>query len=237
MTDLVTSFLANLEAQYASQLQSTINEVATASVDATRRRTVAARKKEWATAVASLDLETLTKVETMMTEYVDKIVTIETTDPRELEHSEAVSLMAEHDRMRDITEFLDTRREAIKTLVFAHLDKTVGPGENGALKIPEMRRVFKREGAGQPDPQLNIEELVRLLGPEANRVFDVVDVPEVVVPAHTETVFSEEKLMRLIQEDPSKMELLKKAIVPGKPKTPRFVPRDYDPEDDTKKKG
>lgn len=222
---VATSFLAALEGNFAKQFEEAVSEVSTKSVDASRRNTIAERKTEWAEAVAKLDVEQLAKLDATMSEYIDNLVTLPTDAPAALKPTEAKSLMQEYLRLETIAEFMDVRRATMKLLVFAHLDETVGPGENGAIVVTELGKQFKREGAGQGDPSLDMEELERLLGPDMEGLYDVVEFPEEIIPAHTERVFSEARLIAMVQNQPEKMEALKEAILPGKVKTPKFIVR------------
>ena len=223
--EIASSFLSSLEGSFAKQFEEAISDVSTKSVDAARRKTIAERKSEWTQAVENLDVEQLSKLDATMSEYIDNLVTISASTPRELEKTEVSSLMSEYLRLETIAEFMDVRRATMKLLVFAHLDETVGVGENGAIVVQELGKQFKREGAGQADPSLDLEELARVLGPEMENLYETVTVPEQIIPAHTDRVFSEARLVAMVQAQPEKMEALKAAIKPGKAKTPKFIVR------------
>ena len=57
-------------------------------------------------------------------------------------------------------------------------------------------------------------------------VIDIVDVPEEVIPAHTDEVFSLDKALKLSQRDTKVMEVLRDCLVPGALKTARLWVRD-----------
>lgn len=223
--DLVKSFLSSLEGSYASQFKDAVAEVNETATEVAKKSTIATRKQAWVDAIQTLDLDTLEKLDSDMSTYVDQVVTIDTDTPRSLEHEEIVSLMQEYIRFEAISEFLATRREKFKELAFLHLDQVAGPGEAGAIAVPSLGRQFKREGGGRGEPTLNLEKLIKELGEDAGKVVQTVTIPEEVIPAHEETVFNEEALMKLVQEDPSKMAAVKAALEPGKEKVSKFIVR------------
>lgn len=197
------------------------------------KNTIATRKAALKKAVADLDMERLGALGRKMSGYIDKISTPDVVEPRPLTPLEAFNLMEEYADLREISEFLVVRRETMKDLVFGAIDaensaKGLDPEvTNGEIPVPGLGKSFRKEGAGRTDPDLDEKKLMKVLDPE-----DVAKVfREEVVPATTITVLDEERLLRLAQEKPEVMEKIRDALVPGKPKSPRFVVRDLAEEE------
>lgn len=90
--------------------------------------------------------------------------------------------------------------------------------------MPELGKVFKREGCGYKPAQIDQKALKALLGDDADKVF-----VEEVIPAKTVTKLDEEALGKLIMDKPEVLEKVRQALIPGELKSPRFVIRDYEP--------
>lgn len=233
MTEIATTFLSKLEAQYASQIEEIKAESVNASVEIAQGKNIAARKKAYKKAIAELDVELLSKVEDAMTGYLDNLLTVDFTTPRALEATEATTLMGEYKRLAPISEFLAARRETMKDIVFSSLDETVGEFTNGEIRVPELGKMFRREGAGKPAPELDLELLIEALDPaDAAKIVKTTTIPEhtVVVPETTVTELDEEALLNLIQSNPETMQLLKNAIKASTPKAGKFIVRDIPAE-------
>lgn len=201
----------------------------------TVRSNLETRKKDWQKAIEKFDVEKLFELQETMENYVDEIAVRELSDtPAVLNDGEKYGLMKEHVNLTTIKEVLDARRDFIKTAVFQSLtqeniEKGVEDPENqnGKIEVPELKKVFCREGTGRSNPSINEEKLEDLLGKEVwEKVIDRVEVPEVVIPAHVETNLNVDKLMEAATENPELLEKLRESLVPGKYKSPKFVVRD-----------
>jgi hypothetical protein len=124
---------------------------------------------------------------------------------------------------RDIAEFMDVVNAAIKETAFLHLDtEFAAQGEedpssiNGSIDVPSMGKRFAREGAGYNDPTVDEAALAAALGDRIGEVYE-----EKVV-----RTLSMDKLMDLVEKDPSVMEAVRDSLIPGTPKTARLVIRD-----------
>lgn len=194
--------------------------------------TVATRKQKLREAMASSDPEVLVPLQEKMQDYVDAVAKVEMGEPRHLTEDEARDLMREYIDRREIDEFLTTRREAMKDIVFTAIDfdlqeKGMDPETTGGeIAVPELGKVFRKEGAGRGEPSLDEKKLRKLLGPRIEKVYR-----SELIPAQTVEVLDEQALMELAQDDPTVMEAIRESLVPGKPKSARFVVRDIKEED------
>lgn len=225
--DALQAFLAAHPAPYAKQFDDLVRHADEAVAETQRARTIAQRKQAWLDAVATFDVEKLVELQGKMQGYVDKMVRIESAEPRALTAEEVVALGAEYVDYLDIAEFLAVRKDTIRDYVYAHLDETVGEDRSGEIPVPEVGKVFKREGCGRTTPGVDVDRLRELLGADYEQCLEVTEVPEQVIPAHTEVAFSEEKLMALAARKPEVLEALRQSLIPGQRKTPRFVVRPY----------
>lgn len=227
----VQNYLA--QGDYARALGTILREADIAVADKVVGKNKAQRKAALAKAVANYDVETLAPLQELMQNYVDNIARIELTEARELTVEEKRLLMTEHESLKPIQEFLESRRDDIREMAFAGIDAELAAGgvENpattsGKLVVAELGKKFCKEGAGYKDPSLDHKKLLKLLGDDAKKVVKVEH-----VPATTVTTFSEEKLMELAQEKPEVMELIRQALIPGAPKSPRFQVRPLSADD------
>lgn len=228
---LTTTHLAELlgsGGDYAAVLQRILDEHDTARNEvAQTRSTIASRKAAFAEAVKNLDHETLDKVDALMRRYVldHAAVAPQLDEPRQLTEAEARDLMAEYTDWQQLSEFLASRRDTIRELVFTSITEkhreagqAVPEAHNGEIVVGDM--AFKKEGAGYKAPSLDLDKLTKLLGDDADQVLT-----EELIPAKTVTKLDEEALMRLIAQRPEVMAMVAEATVPGAPKTAKFTVR------------
>ena len=201
----------------------------------TVRSNLESRKSDWQKAIEKFDVEKLVELQEKMENYVDEIAVRELPEtPVVLDEKQRYGLMKEHIDLTTIKEVLEARRDFIKAAVFQSLtQENIEAGiedpenQNGKIEVPELKKVFCREGTGRSNPSINEEKLEELLGEEIwEKVVDRVNVPEVVIPAHTETNLNVDKLMAVATEDPQLLEKLRESLVPGKYKSPKFMVRD-----------
>lgn len=225
--DIATSFLANLEGAYAAQVAEIASEKIAETTDVVKGKTIAARKAAHKKAIAELDVETIEATSARLANLTSTIVSVDDLT-KALDVQAQGNLITMAVEAKAAKEVVDVLLELAKTITFAHLDATVGINENGEIKVPGTSKVLRREGAGQGDPEVDLNVLKDMLGEDAASVIVTTHVPEhtVVVPASTTTELNEQALYMLIQKDPSKMAALRAAITPGKTKTPKFMVRD-----------
>ncbi|AEQ21057.1 conserved hypothetical protein [Rhodococcus phage E3] len=195
--------------------------------EAEAKSTIASRKKALAKAVKSLDVDTLERVEKTFVDYVPNLATIDPELVEELNEEQQLAIGEEYVRYQQAKEFLEVRHAALKELVFGHVDATVGAHENGEIKLPQIGKVLRREGAGRTDPIVDTAVLRRSLPTDVvGEIFETVEIPEQLIPAHTEEVFSEENLIAVAARRPEIFAVIREALIPGKQKTEKFVVRD-----------
>jgi hypothetical protein len=199
------------------------------------KSTIASRKAETARAITEFDLDYLLDLQDVAGALIDKITVNELNlrdgdlIPAEL----ATALAQEFLDERKVGELLAARKEQIKAAVFAHITtelKAQGvknpENTNGAIAVPSLGVEFQRYGCGPKTPTVNVEILKELLGEERfDEICTTVDVPERIVPAHTETVVSGEKIMLATQADPEILELVRQSLESGGWKSPSFTLR------------
>ena len=190
------------------------------------RLTAADRQNLLQSAVESMDLDKLAEVRDKMAGYVDLVCGNAAERAGEDLFPEG-RLMGEFLALRDIDDFLKIRRERIREAAFGLITESlaaeVGPdGEplhddpehaNGRVEVPELGKAFAREGCGPRDAELDQDALRSALGDLWLESCDMV------------AVFSPEKLMKLVERDPSILEKIRGCFTPGGRKSPRFVIR------------
>ena len=195
-----------------------------------KKTTIDSRKSEWKEAVESLDVDRLLEVQQEMDSFIDKVRVLskKDSDKIELSKAEAKDLMTEHLSNKHITEFLEARQAMVKEMVFQVIDERLrnegveNPSVvNGEIQVPELGKVFRKEGAGLKSPSLDMAKLRELLGDRVEEVTVRKTIPE-----HVVEEVDEDLLVELAQKDESVMEAIQEAAVPGKPKSARFVVRD-----------
>lgn len=232
MTDLVGNELAKLR---EAQIAKLITEAKPEAPVEVERTTVASRKLLMRQALEGYDVDRLLELQDTMTQFVDLVTRSSLIDedaPVVLDGERAKDMMSCYLSQREIDEFATTVKDLIREAVFAHID-AVGAAEgkadpehiNGTLEVPELGRKFCREGAGYKDPKLDEARMQELLGDRWDEVCEDIDIPEEVIPAHTEKVLSVEKALKLSRKDPAVMEVLRACIIPGEPKSPRLFVR------------
>lgn len=215
-------------ATYAQVLQRVLENEDRRTAFPRQRSSLAARKAAFAKAVTNNDTTVLQAIRRRMKKYIGRIAHVQMDEPRVLTPVEAFELMGEHIDLVSIQEFLASRKDTIKELVFASMDAKLAAGgidnpsaHNSAIPVAELHRIFKREGAGYSPPSLDEGKLRLLLGDDADKVFD-----EVEVPATSYLELDHERLIKLAQERPEVMEMIRESLVPGKERSARFVVRE-----------
>lgn len=233
MTDPIASGLEKLR---KAEIASLIAEASPPPVPTeTNGSTVASRKLLMRQALEEYDVDRLLKLQETMAGFVDLITTstlLQEDASVVLDGERAQELMSRFLEQREIDELMGTVKDLIRETVFSHLDAVLAAdgaadpaNTNGALEVPELGKKFCREGAGYKDPDLDEGRLQELLGERWDDVCDDIDIPEQVIPAHTDKVLSIEKALKLGRKDPAVMEILRACVIPGTPKTPRLFVR------------
>lgn len=230
MSDLVTreQLVAAIAggASYAQIVEKVKNDPQ--ATEEKKRSNLATRKAALVEAVAKSDRKVLARLRAGMRRYVSGMADVEMTEPRVLTPTEAQDLMTEYLSRKEIDEFLASRKDTIRDLVFAAIDEELrakGVDEpestNGSIYVPELDKRFCKEGAGYKPPTLDLKRLKALLGDDAQSVF-----VEKVVPATTVEELDEDALGRLIMDKPEVLERVRESLNPGQLKSARFTVRD-----------
>lgn len=222
------------KAAAASFLEILQSEVLAEAPPAQPTRTAAQRKDSHRAMLESFDLDRLLEMQDKMASAVDRMTAnvIDPDSPAPLTPAKAEELMAELLDQIDIKELLEVRRELIRSAVFAHLTaearedgKDEPEYEPGSVAVPALDRKFTREGGKRRAPQLDETLLKEGLGDRWEAAYNIEVVPEQVIPEHVEYTLDLQKVMKLAESDPSVLETLRKALVPGERTTPRFFVR------------
>jgi hypothetical protein len=213
---------ANVATKSKASLAQRLFDKAGAVAVRLQKSTVASRKAEAAAKMAALDLEFIADMQDKLGGFMD-LATLVVSDGTTLTENNAHVLMTQALVRRDIAEFMDVVNAAIKETAFLHLDtEFAAQGEedpssiNGSIDVPSMGKRFAREGAGYNDPTVDEAALAAALGDRIGEVYE-----EKVV-----RTLSMDKLMDLVEKDPSVMEAVRDSLIPGTPKTARLVIRD-----------
>ena len=123
-------------------------------------------------------------------------------------------------------------QDLVKSLVYRSMDLSMAEqGEefpeqtNAVLDVPELGKRFSREGAGRKAATFDLEALRAAVGDE---VFEKITAEKVVVTREVD----EAALTAAVLADPSLLETVRDAVVPGDWKTTRLIVRDIPASDD-----
>ena len=221
MTKALTPTTANLktlldsnEGDYVALYNRLVKSVGEELSAVTKRSTIADRKSRWTQAVEKMDRGALAKINKLMTTYLKKVrgQTIGLNEePRLLTDTEADDLMEEFLALRDISEFLEVRKdEFIRAAVFAHLDIE---GKDSGRVLTSLGHDFCRDAVSDADPKLDEDALKEDLTPEQ---IAAVFKQKVTVTEEVDL----EALMKTVD-----LELIRKHLAPGKPRSARFAVR------------
>lgn len=192
-------------------------------------------KQYWIDKIEEFDIDSLTEIQDEMERFVDLMRTeIERLPDGTLDISslDDKQLMVEYVSYEKINAFLAARRELVRELVFEKINQNIidsgvetdnGPeNENGFIAVDELGKKFCREGAGVGNPTIDEDKLAEFLPEEVrDKVFK-----KKVIPEHVEFELDEDALMEYVSSEPESIELIKRALKPGKLRSPRFVVRD-----------
>lgn len=201
---------------------------------ASGKLTAAQRKDSHRDMLGQFDIDKLLEMQEKMTRAIDRMTAnqIDLEDPGVLSPEKAEELMIEMLDQTDIKELLEVRRELIRTAVFAHIteearrEKKVEPEfASGAVPIPSLGKKFVREAGGRAAPELDETLFREALGAGWESVYDVQVIPEQVIPERIEYTLDPERVMKLAENDPKVLEALRKSLIPGARRTPRFTIR------------
>lgn len=196
--------------------------------------TTAQRKDGHRDMLDHFDLDKLLEMQEKMVKVIDRMTAnqIDVNEPGVLTPAKAEELMVELLDQIDIKDLLEVRREMIRAVVFAHLTEEArrsGDPEpefaTGSVPVPACGKKFVREEGGRSAAKLDETLLREALGARWEQVYDVEVVPEQVIPEHVEYTLDPDKVMRLAEEDPFVLEALRKSVIPGTRRTPRFTVR------------
>ena len=197
--------------------QQKLAELAETSTDsaAVTGKNLELRKRAWVEAVQE-NSPLIRELAGEMTLYVTLIPEI-SEEPHILDKQEANDLMVEYCANKKISEFLKSRQETIRSLVFESVALEKGDDNaKGEIVVESQGKRFAKEGGGSKKPTLNTALLEKLMGDDWEKVTDVVETRSL----------SEEKLLDYLNDNPGAMKHLREATVPGAPNSMRFAVRD-----------
>ena len=121
-------------------------------------------------------------------------------------------------------------QDLVKSLVYRSMDLSLAEqGEefpeqtNAVLDVPEMGKRFTREGCGRKPAEFDLDALRAAVGDE---MFAQITAQKV------EVVVDHDALTAAVLADPSLLETVRNAVVPGEWKSPRLMVRDIPASDD-----
>jgi hypothetical protein len=221
------------------KLLATLEESVAPKLDRTLSKN--ARRAEWDKELEEIPEGKLADLEVQMESYVhDYFNKIRMSEPRELSQEEIDSLAQEYTSWQVINDALQSRYRQFRQIVFTSLTEsfakeiedsglqTETPPEQmkGSLASTKFGVRFCREGGGRGRTKINAKTLESSLPEELYRsVCQAVEVPQVVIPAHTEYTLDENLLMEAISEGRIDLESIREAVVPGEWTTPKFQVR------------
>ncbi len=198
------------------------------------RATAAKRKDAHKKMLEDFDLDALLAMQEKMAQTVDRI-TANQMDLKAglLDEGTARELMVEILDQTDIKELLEVRRDMIRSVVFEHIteiNSRQGAADpentNGSLEVPELGKRFSKESCGRKPPKVDQEALMEELGDDFDKACRIEVIPEHVVPESQEYVLDHDKLQKMAEEDPAVLEKIRRCLIPGDYRTPRFHIRD-----------
>lgn len=143
-----------------------------------------------------------------------------------LDSEQVEQAMEAHLSSKLVTESLGAIQDLVRSLVFRSMDLAAAEqGEefpehtNMVMDVPSLGKRFAREGAGRKPAEVDLAALRESLGDE---VFFAVTAEKVVVTRVVDT----EALSAAVVSDPSLLEKVRSAVVPGDWKSPRLMIRD-----------
>lgn len=199
-----------------------------------KKLTAAQRKDSHRNMLDKFDIDKLLAMQEKMSQAIDRMTAnqIDPEDPGVLTPEKAEELMIELLDQTDIKELLEVRRELIRSAVFAHITEEaqrsgVADPEfaTGIVPVPGLGKKFVREGGGRAAPVLDETLFREALGADWEKVYDVQVIPEQVIPERIEYTLDPEKVMKMAENDPRLLEALRKSLIPGDRRTPRFTIR------------
>lgn len=219
-TDL-NELLANAEGDYVGAWKALVKSVGEELAAKQPRSTIEERKGRWAKALETMERRgPISEINKKMQGFVRAVraQTIGTNpEPREMVQEEADELMSAFLDARDIAEFVATfKDEVVRPAVFAHLD---AQGVGSGRVTTTLGTDFCRDVLADADPSLDREALKADLTPE-----------QIASVFKTKVVTTEdvdyEALLREVD-----LETVRKHLVPGAARTPRFTTRASKPSE------
>jgi hypothetical protein len=209
----------------------TINEMDTTSLQSLMEGVIAAtpatsvaRKAAHAKALAEFDIDHLLKMQDEMSDAINQMTacTFITEDKEQLSEAQLELVMTALEQQKNIKDLLETWYQLARSAVFTHITNNLahnGVDEpefaSGDAAVPALGKKFAREG-GKLTPTLDFAKLAEKLGTERwNTVHTTTIIPE-----RRETKVDEDKLLELVANDHSVMDIFRECITSGK-RTPQ----------------
>lgn len=199
-----------------------------------KRLTAAQRKDAHRNMLQQFDLDKLLAMQEKMVQAIDRMTAnqIDLDTPGVLTPAKAEELMAEFLDQVDIKELLEVRRDMIRAVIFAHLTEEAARAGDpepeyapGAVPVPALGKKFVREDGGRGAPRIDETLFREALGSGWEQAYQVEIVPEQIIPEHVSYTLDPQKVMAMAERDPAVLEALRKSLIPGARRTPRFTVR------------
>lgn len=209
----------------------TINEMDTTSLQSLMEgvakatpATSVARKAAHQKAIVDFDIDHLLAMQDKMNGFINQMTacTFITEDRDELTEVQLAQVMTTLEAQKDIKDLLETWYQQARTAVFAHITHNLdnnGVDEPefapGDAPVPMLEKRFAREG-GKLTPTLDFTKLAKKLGTERWNLVHTTTI----IPERREDELDEDKLLELVANDHSVLEIFKECITSGK-RTPQ----------------
>lgn len=197
-----------------------------------KKLTAAQRKDTHRAMLEKFDIDKLLEMQEKMARAIDRMTAnqIDLEEPGVLTPEKAEELMIELLDQTDIKELLEVRRELIRAAVFAHITEEARRENKpepefvpGVIPVPSLGKKFARDGGGRAAPVLDETLFREAMGAAWEEVYDVEVIPEQIIPERIEYTLDPDKVMKLAESDPKVLEALRKSLIPGDRRTPRFT--------------
>lgn len=208
--------------------------IADGEVPTGHKLTAAQRKDTHRNMLEQFDIDKLLAMQEKMARAIDRMTAnqIDLEEPGVLSPEKAEELMIELLDQTDIKELLEVRRELIRAAVFSHLTEEARRAKKpepeftpGSVPVPALGKKFVREAGNRAAPTLDETLLREALGADWESVYEIEVIPEQIIPERIEYKLDPEKVMKLAEDDPKVLEAVRKSLIPGDRRTPRFTIR------------
>lgn len=182
--------------------------------------TAKARKEALRQMIEVVDLDKFVHIQDQMTSVLDQILAnaINAESEEICTDAELAAYMQEYLDSQELKDLFELRYQMIRARIFAHMTAVdgVGPTE---IPMPAFDKKFTREGGktrfGLDESEAGRDKLAHLLGPERwARI-----IKQTVVTTYS---LDHDAIVKLVNEDPAVMEILRACVIPTPPTKTSF---------------